>query len=258
MHTWFWEDSQNVLWLIFKIKKRRNSLILSKATMPIQQIHTHIYNCFELTVTSNLILYCYSYLYTGHSWWQHQSHVVPMYHGHDANRSGGQTPWILIHILLLLRFRVLNHDLKHLGEVLTKMMGCAPLNGTPTGADVGLYRRGEVSTGKLLFLCFATSHNRDSQQLLIDSGIQLQDLIHLARQSRPIQHICVLRKPSMLWGGSCRLGKVPAFSISSKYFLKWHLWKQININEHEREGAIPCNVCLPHFAHATNQLTEFW
>lgn len=153
-------------------------MVLWKAPTSLQQKYG--WNCCELK--AGQIYSKSNYLYTGHSWRQHQASVVPVNHCHDTDRSGSQSPWVLIHVLLLLRVRVLNHNLKHLGEVLTQMMRGAPLNGTATGADVGLHCCGEDSTSKLLFLRLATSHDRNSQQVLIDLGIQLQDGMHLAAQ----------------------------------------------------------------------------
>lgn len=68
------------------------------------------------------------YLQAGHSGWQHKSHVVSVHHGEDTNGPGGDSPGVLVSQLFLTRpLRVLEHDLKHLGEVLAQMVGCGTL-----------------------------------------------------------------------------------------------------------------------------------
>ena len=59
------------------------------------------------------------YLNTGNIWWQYQPFVVSVDHAHHSNGASGQSPRVLVHILLLQCFLVLNTDFKHLGEILT-------------------------------------------------------------------------------------------------------------------------------------------
>lgn len=75
-----------------------------------------------------LCLYVYVYLQRGHPGRQYESHVVAMDHGQDTDGPGCDPPGILIRQLLLSRpLRILKCDLKHLGEVLTKMVRCSTL-----------------------------------------------------------------------------------------------------------------------------------
>ncbi len=68
------------------------------------------------------------YLQAGHLGWQDESHVVSMDHGEDTDGPGCDSPGVLESQLFLPRpFRILERDLKHLGEVLTKMVRCSTL-----------------------------------------------------------------------------------------------------------------------------------
>lgn len=68
------------------------------------------------------------YLKAGDPRGQHQSHVVSVDHGEDTDGPGCDSPGVLVGILLLTRFLwILKDDLKHLGEVLTQMVGRSTL-----------------------------------------------------------------------------------------------------------------------------------
>lgn len=70
----------------------------------------------------------YGYLQTGHPGWQYKSLVVSMDHSKDTDGSCCDSPGILESQLLLSRLLwILKHNLKHLGEVLTKMVGGSSL-----------------------------------------------------------------------------------------------------------------------------------
>lgn len=71
------------------------------------------------------------YLQAGHPGRQHKPHVVSVHHGEDTNGPGCDSPGVLEGMLFLTRLLwILKHDLKHLGEVLTKMMGRGALRNT--------------------------------------------------------------------------------------------------------------------------------
>ena len=59
-----------------------------------------------------------SYLFLRHLGRHDQPLVVPVHHDHDPEGAGGQTPRVLVDEPLLLRLRVLEHNIEHLGEVL--------------------------------------------------------------------------------------------------------------------------------------------
>lgn len=68
------------------------------------------------------------YLQAGHPGWQDESHVVSVDHGEDTDGPGCKSPRVLVSQLLLSRLLwILKHDLKHLGEVLTEVVGCSTL-----------------------------------------------------------------------------------------------------------------------------------
>lgn len=68
------------------------------------------------------------YLQTGHPGRQHQALVVSMDHCEGTDGPGWDSPGVLEGKLLLSRlFWVFKYNLKHLREVLTKMMGCSTL-----------------------------------------------------------------------------------------------------------------------------------
>lgn len=69
------------------------------------------------------------YLQAGNFGWQHKPHVVSMDHSEDTDGPSGDSPGVLVRQLLVTgSLRVLKHNLKHLGEVLAKMVGCGTLN----------------------------------------------------------------------------------------------------------------------------------
>ncbi len=61
---------------------------------------------------------------------QDQSSVVSVHHGHDPNGPGGDSPAVLVgKEVLPAAPRVLKLNLKHLGEILAKMVRCRGLQG---------------------------------------------------------------------------------------------------------------------------------
>ena len=68
-----------------------------------------------------------TYLLASDAWWQHQTLVVAVHHAHDADGARCDPPRVLEHVLLLPRLRIFKHDLEHLGEVLTQVVGCRTL-----------------------------------------------------------------------------------------------------------------------------------
>lgn len=57
------------------------------------------------------------------------------------------------------------------------------LDGSATGGDEGLHGGGVIASSKLLLLSLPAFHHRDGHQLLIHSGVQVQDLKHLTKPS---------------------------------------------------------------------------
>lgn len=82
------------------------------------------------------------------------------------------------------------------------------LNGSTTGRDESLHRRGVISSGKLLLLRLPPLHHWDCHQLLVHSGIQIQDLQHLhiyqaPQQLCPYSIICKNNPKINIWGIKC-------------------------------------------------------
>ena len=70
------------------------------------------------------------YLQTCYPWWQHQTHVVSVDHGQNADGPCGDPPGVLEGQLLLPGLlRIFKHNVKHAGKVLTQVMGGSTLRG---------------------------------------------------------------------------------------------------------------------------------
>lgn len=70
-----------------------------------------------------------TYLQAGNSRWQHKPHVVSVDHSEDTDGPSGDSPGVLVRQLFLAwLLRVLEHNIKHLGEVLAQMVGCGTLS----------------------------------------------------------------------------------------------------------------------------------
>ena len=71
-------------------------------------------------------------------WRQHQPFVVSVVHRHYSDRAGCETPTRLPHQLLLLLY-VLEHNVKHFGEVLAEVVGSCSLNSPSVFGNPSLY-----------------------------------------------------------------------------------------------------------------------
>ncbi|CUS12092.1 unnamed protein product, partial [Tuber aestivum] len=72
--------------------------------------------------------------------------------------------------------RVLDDDVKHLGEVLAKTVGCCSLNSATGSRDVSLTGSGEETPSELLLLSLTAFDGWDSQELGVDTSVPIEDL----------------------------------------------------------------------------------
>lgn len=78
--------------------------------------------------------------------------------------------------LAVLAGGILDLDVKHLGEVLTEAVGSSSLDTTASRRDKALNGRREKASGELLVLRLDTGDERDSEELLVDAAVKVEDL----------------------------------------------------------------------------------
>ena len=106
--------------------------------------------------------------------------VVTVDHDHDTDDTGGQTPRVLPDMdVLALLGGVLDSDVEHLGEVLAQAVRSGALDTATVGRNVALDGGGVVTTGELLGLGLAAANDGDGEELLVDTGVELEDLENL-------------------------------------------------------------------------------
>lgn len=120
-----------------------------------------------------------------------------MYHDHGADGSRTQTPTVLPRVKNFAWIRrVLEVNFEHTREVLAKMMGCSTLqttymrynvsydiinlNAATIDCDIGFNCGREVGARKLFLFRFAAFDDRNGEQILIDFGVELEDLKYFA------------------------------------------------------------------------------
>lgn len=99
---------------------------------------------------------------------QDETLIVPVNHDEHPDRSCRNSPRVLVNKLLFLRLRILEHDVKHLREVLSEVVGRGALYGAAARRHKRLHRRRVISSGKLLLLRLLTPNYGDSEVLLVN------------------------------------------------------------------------------------------
>mmetsp|Transcript_35021 Transcript_35021/g.53759 ORF Transcript_35021/g.53759 Transcript_35021/m.53759 type:complete len:601 (-) Transcript_35021:128-1930(-) len=115
------------------------------------------------------------HLSLGNAGRQHQALVVRVDHDHSSNGPGGETPGSLPGVLLLALGVLIGH-VEHLAEVGSELMGSSSLDATAGNWHVDLHRSGEESTSELLILRLLSLDAGDSQEILVDVGVIVEDL----------------------------------------------------------------------------------
>lgn len=106
--------------------------------------------------------------------------VVSVRHDHHSNRPRRQSPRVLPHVEDLARLvGVLDLDVEHLGEVLAKAVRGGGLDSSSGGGDEALDGGGEEASGELLVLGLDALDHGDGEQLLVDSAVEIEDLVDL-------------------------------------------------------------------------------
>jgi len=77
--------------------------------------------------------------------------------------------------MLALDLRILDLDVKHFAEVLTKTVRGGSLNTSAIRRDVSLNSCGVIATGEFFILRLAATDDGDGEKLLIHTGIKLKD-----------------------------------------------------------------------------------
>ena len=155
----------------------------------LRQSFSNILNTFENLDSSLFSGLCgetagdNDHLVLGYSRRDNKALVVSMYHGHDANDAGGKTPGVLPDEEFLSFFRVaffprwvFDRNAEHLGEVLTKAVGCRSLNSTPSGGDVPLTGGGEEASGELLLLSLTAFDGWDGEEFRVNARVPFENL----------------------------------------------------------------------------------
>ena len=62
------------------------------------------------------------YLELSHVRWQNETLVVAMDHNQNPDRSGSDSPRVLVRILLFTSFGIFEGNVEHLGEILSQVM----------------------------------------------------------------------------------------------------------------------------------------
>ena len=119
------------------------------------------------------------YLIVSNTRWQNKTVIVTMNHSQDTNSTSCETPRVLIDVLFLTSLWSLELNAEHLGEVLSQVMRCSCLNSSSTCAYVRLNSRGPISPSELFFLGLSAFDYWHCQQVSVDFGIQVEDLIDL-------------------------------------------------------------------------------
>ena len=142
---------------------------------------------------------------------EHKATVVTVDHNHDTQGTGRETPGVLPNmdrglLLVTLGGGILDGDVEHLAEVLPKTVRGTTLDTTASGGNVALHGGGVGTTGKLLLLRLLTLDHGNGQELLIDAGVQVQNLDDLLMGSILGQMSSVALLPQELTGSQERLG----------------------------------------------------
>lgn len=100
-----------------------------------------------------------------------------MDHDHHTQRTGGETPRVLVRIQPTLRLVWrLDGNVKHLREILTQVVGSGGLDTSAGGRDETLYSGGVITTRKLFLLRLFTGDNWHSEDIFIDLSVELENV----------------------------------------------------------------------------------
>src|SRR5690606_26357829 len=103
--------------------------------------------------------------------------VVTVNHDHDADNTGRKAPRVLPYVdVLALGVGVLDLDVEHLAKVLAEAVGRRALNASPVGGDVALDRGGVKAASELLILSLSAPDDGNREKLLVNAGVELEDL----------------------------------------------------------------------------------
>ncbi|KAI3481826.1 hypothetical protein L1887_55534 [Cichorium endivia] len=112
--------------------------------------------------------------------------VVTVDEDHDTDRTSGETPAVLPNVQLVsllavldLLVRVLDRDVEHLREVLTETVRCRGLDTSADSGNETLNGGCVVCARELLVDSLLTFDNGNSEQLLVDGSVVVQDLQNL-------------------------------------------------------------------------------
>lgn len=109
-----------------------------------------------------------------------QTLVVTVDHDHDTDDTGRETPRVLPDVdVLALLGGILDGNVEHLGEVLAQAVRGGTLDTTAVGGNVALDGGGVVTTSELLGLGLAATDDGDGEELLVNTGVELEDLENL-------------------------------------------------------------------------------
>ena len=73
--------------------------------------------------------------------------------------------------------RILDLDVEHLGEVLAETVGGSGLDSSTGGRDETFDGGGEETSGELLVLGFDSLDHGDGEEFLVDSTVEVEDLV---------------------------------------------------------------------------------
>mmetsp|Transcript_6675 Transcript_6675/g.22987 ORF Transcript_6675/g.22987 Transcript_6675/m.22987 type:complete len:376 (-) Transcript_6675:559-1686(-) len=101
-----------------------------------------------------------------------------MDHDHHSDGPRCQAPRVLPNEVLALPANGLRFvlDVEHLGKVLAEAVRGTALHPLARGRDEGLHGGGVQSSRKLFLLGFLSPHHRHGQELLVDLGVEVQDV----------------------------------------------------------------------------------
>lgn len=141
------------------------------------QLQTRIINRLVLSLTLTQPNRDNCDLLKGDSGRQDETLVITVDHDHDTQRTGGETPRVLVRVQSTLRLVWrLDGNVKHLGEVLSQVVGSSGLDTSARGGDETFHSGGVITTGKLFLLGLFTGDDGHSEDIFVDLSVELENV----------------------------------------------------------------------------------